>query len=91
MTRVTWTASALADLQKIRRYIADFNPRAARETAVELENAGNSLGSFPFRGRTVSGTHLREWTLVYPYIIRYRLLPGDLVLILRIRHGMRQQ
>jgi addiction module RelE/StbE family toxin len=86
LTQVDWTFSALADLQKIRRYIEDFNPRAARETALALKEAGDSLGIFPHRGRPVPGKTLREWTLVYPYVIRYRLAE-DRVVILRVRHG----
>ncbi len=51
--------------------------------------AGDSLASFPDRGRPVAGTGLREWTLVYPYIIRYRVA-ADHVRILRVRHGARR-
>jgi plasmid stabilization system protein ParE len=55
----------------------------------QLDAVGDSLERFPQRGRPVRGTNLREWTLVYPYIIRYRIA-GDDVRILRVRHGMRR-
>jgi toxin ParE1/3/4 len=51
--------------------------------------AGNSLTVFPYRGRQVPGTQLRETAFSRPYIIRYRVDP-DLVVILRVRHGARR-
>ena len=89
MRSVVWTLSALADLADIRRYIAAFNPDAAQRIAARLIAVGNGLVNFPDRGRPVPGTDLREATVVYPYIIRYRV-DGDRVLILRVRHGMRR-
>lgn len=87
MTTVIWSPSALADLRGIRSYIDQFNPRAAGDVAVSLIEAGDSLQSFPYRGRSV-GDGLREWTLVYPYVIRYEIV-GDEVHILGVRHGKR--
>jgi toxin ParE1/3/4 len=55
----------------------------------EILAAGDSLVNFPYRGRSVPGTALRETTLAYPYIIRYRIA-GDHVRILRVRHGARR-
>ncbi len=81
--RVVWSPSALRDIRHIYRYIARFNQRAAEDLARELVAAGDSLESFPQRGRPVPGAHLREWALVYPYIIRYRIA-GDHVRILRV-------
>ena len=89
MRSVVWTLSALADLADIRRYIAAFNPDAAQRIAARLIAVGNGLVNFPERGRPVPDTDLREATVVYPYIIRYRV-DGDRVLILRVRHGMRR-
>jgi toxin ParE1/3/4 len=87
--RVVWSPSALRDIDHAYRYVARFNRRAAEDLAQELVDAGDSLENFPQRGRPVPGTNLREWTLVYPYIIRYRIA-GDDVRILRMRHGMRR-
>jgi toxin ParE1/3/4 len=89
LTTVVWTFSALADVADIRRYIGTFNPPAAQRIAARLIAVGNALVNFPDRGRPVPGTDLREATVVYPYIIRYRV-DGDRVLILRVRHGMRR-
>ena len=87
--RVVWSPSALRDIRHIYSYIAGFNRRAAEDLARELVAAGDSLETFPQRGRPIPGTDLCEWPLVYPYIIRYRIA-GDLVRVLRVRHGMRR-
>ena len=89
MTPVIWAVSAISDLEEIRRYIGTFNPLVASRTAARLIAAGNSLIDFPNRGRPVPSTDLRELTVVYPYLIRYRV-DGDRVVILRVRHGMRR-
>jgi toxin ParE1/3/4 len=86
---VAWTFAALADIEGIRGYIGNFNPYAARDVAARIIEIGNSLAAFPYRGRAVPGTQLREITLTRPYIIRYRVEP-DRVLILRVRHGARR-
>jgi toxin ParE1/3/4 len=57
--------------------------------AAQIIEAGNRLGNFPYRGRLVPGTQLRETTLARPYVIRYRIEPNRVV-ILRVRHGARR-
>jgi toxin ParE1/3/4 len=80
VTPVVWTFSALADLEGIRRYIGNFNPSAARDMAERIIETGNSLTTFPYRGRQVPDTRLREITLGRPYIIRYRVDPDRVVI-----------
>ena len=87
MVRVVWTAPALASLEKIRAYIADFSPLAAQRMALRLMSAGMSLSSHPERGRAI-GRGRRELVTVPPYLIRYRI-KGDTVEIIAIRHGAR--
>ena len=89
VTPVVWTFSALADVEDIRCYIGIFNPYAARDMAERIIETGNSLTVFPYRGRQVSGTRLRETAFARPYIIRYRIDP-DRVVIVRVRHGARR-
>lgn len=89
MNRVVWTAYALANVRAIRAYIAQFHPRAADELAARLIAAGNSLVAFPHRGRPVKKTDMRELVSVSPYIIRYRVI-RDEVVILRVRHSARR-
>jgi toxin ParE1/3/4 len=87
--QVIWSPAALREIDHIYRYLAQFNPGAAENTIGEILAAGDSLERFPYRGRSVPGTQLREITLPYPYVIRYRIT-ADHVRILRVRHGARR-
>ena len=88
MAQVVWTDEALANLDAIEAYIAQFNPLAAQRMSLRLMNAGFSLSDQPQRGRSVRGS-LREPAVVRPYLIRYRI-DRDVVTILRVRHGARR-
>ncbi|MBV9747876.1 MAG: type II toxin-antitoxin system RelE/ParE family toxin [Acetobacteraceae bacterium] len=88
MARVVWSPAALDEVARIYSYVAASSPVAAARLARALKTAGDSLAQFELRGRLVGG-NLRELTVVYPYIIRYRI-SGDTIRILRVRHGMRQ-
>jgi addiction module RelE/StbE family toxin len=89
MARIAWTREALHNIELIRAYIQQFDPGAAQRMAQKLIEAGNSLSDFPDRGRPVAGRY-RELPIVPPYVIRYRVDAGR-VLILRIRHGRQDQ
>jgi plasmid stabilization system protein ParE len=65
LTTVIWSPSALHDLQGIRRYIEQFNPRAAKDMAARLIKAGDSLVKSPHRGRPL-GDGTRAWSIVHP-------------------------
>jgi plasmid stabilization system protein ParE len=85
LVQVVWTRRAAADLVAIRDYISLDNPLAGVRTAQRLRQAGDSLSLFPERGRK-AGRHIRELTVIYPYIIRYTVVAG-MVMIVRIKHG----
>jgi toxin ParE1/3/4 len=89
LTKIVWSNTALAHLRFIRAYIEQFSPRAAHELADGLMATGDSLATFPHRGRPVPATDSRELVTAYPYIIRYRIA-GDTVRILRVRHAARR-
>lgn len=89
MRRILWTDEAVGHLEAIVTYISAFNPDAARRLAERLIAAADSLAEFSERGRDAGGGR-REMTIVWPYILRYRV-EGDTVFILRIRHGARQE
>ena len=89
MRRVVWAQAARRDLEGIRAYIGQFNPTAAARFAGRLVVAAASLAELAERGRSVAEGR-RELAAVYPYLIRYRVA-GDVVFILRIRHGARRQ
>jgi toxin ParE1/3/4 len=87
--QVVWTRTALKGVFRAYDYIYEFNPRAATRLADALLAAGDSLAIFPHRGRLVRGTAMRELVALQPYIIRYRIA-GGAVIILRVRHGARR-
>ena len=85
MAKVIWSPRALADIDSIRDYIGQSSPLAAQRMAIRLLQAGDSLDLFPRRGRPAA-RGMRELTVIYPYIIRYRVV-GERVDIVRIKHG----
>jgi plasmid stabilization system protein ParE len=70
-------------------YISAFNPLAAARLGERLIEVADSLAEYSERGRD-AGDGRREMTTVWPYILRYRV-EGDAVIILRIRHGAREE
>lgn len=85
MADVVWTREALSDLAAIRTYIDQFDPEAAARFAERLHEAGESLAVFPRKGRPI-GDGLRQWSLVWPYRIRY-MIDANTVYIIDIVHG----
>jgi plasmid stabilization system protein ParE len=87
--QVIWSDIAIADLQGIRAYIAQFNPQAASRIALELIEAAESLAELPARGRLV-GPGRRELVTVWPYVIRYRISSARIEIV-RVQHGRRRR
>jgi toxin ParE1/3/4 len=84
---VQWAPQALDDISRIVSYIAAENPVAASRVARELLVAGDSLATFPRRGRPSVLEGYRELVAIRPYVIVYRLLADETVDILRIWHA----
>lgn len=83
---VIFTDEALDNLSHIRQHIGQENPHAATRVAVQLVAACDRLEYLPERGRPglVPGT--RELTVIWPYVIVYRITPAS-VEIVHIWHG----
>jgi toxin ParE1/3/4 len=88
LPRIVWTEEAVHNLEDIHAYVAAFNPAAAGRLAERLIAVADSLAEYPERGRDAGGGR-RELTIVWPYVLRYRL-EADTAFILRIRHGARE-
>ncbi len=88
---VVWRAKALADVGRIVRSIATDNPVAAKRVGRELLLAGDSLTMFPRRGRPGRLAGTREWVVMPPYLIVYRVSGTDMVTILRVWHAARDR
>jgi plasmid stabilization system protein ParE len=86
---VAWTDEAVGHLEAIVGYVAALNPAAAERLGQRLVALANSLETYPNRGRD-AGEGRQDISVVWPYIMRYRVV-GETVLILRIRHGARDE
>lgn len=87
--RIEWLRTALKNLDEEANYIAQFDPKAAREFVTAIRASVEQLSQFPASGREgrIAGT--REWPLSdRPYVIPYRVRNGRLQ-ILRIFHTRR--
>ena len=82
---VIWSPRATVDIEDIRAFIGNDSPLAAQRMALRLKNSGESLAMFPDRGRQ-AGRGMRELTIIYPYLIRYRIRDGHAEIV-RVKHG----
>lgn len=89
MRRIAWTEEAIGNLEEIVEYIELNNPAAAAQIGARLRALAESLATFSERGRPLGG-EVRQLSVVRPYLMRYRV-DGDVVTILRVRHGARLQ
>lgn len=85
--QVIWSDSALEELAAIIEYIELFDQPAAYRLGERIIACAESLEQFPNRGRPI-GNGRRQMSIVYPYLIRYRVLQ-DRVEIDSVRHGAR--
>jgi len=88
--KVRYSRPALADLETILSYIEVGNPPAASRFALRLDGVFKRIAQFPKSAAEVADRPaVRRVPLVrYPYVIYYKLINGEIV-ILRIVHGAR--
>jgi addiction module RelE/StbE family toxin len=87
---IIWRRSALNDLEALREFITQDNPRAAARVCAAIQAAVERLAAYPNLGRAgrVEGT--RELIIAEaPYIIAYRVVE-DQIRILSVLHASRQ-
>ncbi|UIJ44692.1 type II toxin-antitoxin system RelE/ParE family toxin [Sphingomonas cannabina] len=72
MRRVDWSDRAIDELDRIGLYIEQFDPDAAGRISNRIISAAQGLADFPHKGRRI-GRGLRQLSVVYPYLIRYRV------------------
>ena len=91
MARVEVTIRALADLERLFDFLAEHNPKLARERMVSVRRALELLADHPLLGREAEDGR-RELLLSrgkFGYVAKYRWVPSDdVVLILAIRHQL---
>ncbi len=85
---VRFHRTALADLQRIRNWIAEDSPRAADHVILRIDQSISLLESFPRIGRTGLVEDTREISVPNtPYIVVYTEPDAYEIWILRIIHG----
>ncbi len=88
--RIAWLEPAIEDLRRLREFVAEHNPEAARRASHLIRSTIAPLTTTPRIGRPVEdlpGFH----DLIIPfgvsgYVLRYRI-EGDTVYIVAVKHG----
>lgn len=93
MKTLRWTPGAVNDLARLRAFIGDKNPSAARRAALRILQAAAVLRDQPELGRAVEDEDFRD--LVAPfgggaYVLRYRVDP-DAIVIARVWHSREER
>jgi plasmid stabilization system protein ParE len=91
MARVQITVRALADLERLFDFLAEHNPKLARERMLSVRRPFELLADHPLLGRQAEGGR-RELILSrgrFGYVAKYRSVPAeDVILILAVRHQL---
>lgn len=86
--RVVWSDRAIRDLERLRRFLASANPRAATQAVAMLRQAPRRLVEHPrlgVRHEAVGPEEIRK-LIIGTYEMRYEVFP-DMIFILRIFHA----
>ena len=91
MARVQITVRALADLERLFDFLAEHNPKLARERMLSVRRALELLADHPLLGRQAEDGR-RQLILSrgrFGYVAKYRWVPAeDVILILAVRHQL---
>jgi len=90
MPRLIWTPQALADVQRLYRFLAGKNTDAAQRAVQAIRQGVKVLTLQPGMGRPIDDLPIefREWLIDFGdsgYVARYRL-DGDVIVVLAVRH-----
>lgn len=87
--KIRYRQRALRDIDNIHEYIAERNPRAAREVVARIRSAADRLGTWPRAGHIGRARGTYEWVVVgLPYIIVYEIdEEADELAIIAVFHG----
>lgn len=90
MSRLIWTATALADVQRLYRFLASKDADAARIAVAAIRSGVKILAHQPSLGRPIEEMEVeyRQWLVDFGdsgYIALYRA-EGQTVAILAVRH-----
>ena len=90
MPRLIWSESALRDVQRLYRFLADNNSEAARRAVKAIRASVRVIAQHPEIGRPAEGMEpeYREWVIDFGdsgYIALYRYAE-ETALIVAVRH-----
>ena len=91
MPRLIYTRRALADIIRLREFIAEHNPEAASRMAQLIKEAAARLKLHPMLGVPVDDLPFRDLIIPFGasgYLLRYRIImETKTVAVIGIRHG----
>lgn len=90
MPKLIWSRAALRDVERLYRFLAVKEPKAAARAAKAIRDDVRIIAKQPNIGRPVEDMDLefREWIVQFGdsgYLVLYRV-DDDLAIILAIRH-----
>ena len=90
MPKLIWSPRALADVQRVYRFLSPNNPDAARRSIAAIRAGVRILARQPEIGRPADeiGPEYREWLIDFGnsgYRVLYRL-DGETAVLLAVRH-----
>ncbi|KGT87010.1 plasmid stabilization protein [Erwinia typographi] len=90
MPSLSWTPQAVADVQRLYRFLAARDLNTARNAVIEIRGRVKILAHHPASGRPVEelSSAYREWPVSFGnsgYVVLYRI-DTDIVSILAVRH-----
>lgn len=90
MPRLIWTAPALADVQRLHRFLASKSPDAARRAIAAIRSQVRVLETQPSLGHAFTETdpEYRTWPIDFDesgYVVLYRF-DSRQIFILALRH-----
>lgn len=89
---IAWTEQAHCDLERIDRYLRRRSPAAADRVGQAILAKTRLLVQFPELGPLRKPDAPWRFLVERPYVIFYRVLPGQQVVeIGHVRHGMQDQ
>jgi len=88
--RLIWSPEALADVQRLYRFLASKNPDAARRAASAIRDGMQIVADHPGVGRPVDDMdpEYRDWPISFGasgYVALYRL-DRDMAVVVAVRH-----
>jgi plasmid stabilization system protein ParE len=91
LPKIIWTSEALADVQRLYRFLVSKDQDAARRAAMTIREGVQILSRHAHAGRPAADMppEFREWPVSFGsggYVVLYRV-DGEDVAILAVRHG----